>query len=325
MSRCTLALVAGFLVLGWADIGNAKQRLDAAELLKKADAPHEAFSEGVIRLRVVVNEKDKKPALAALQLFVKGTDKSLLVFREGKQEGRKILTQGDRVFLLVPGGTRPIAVSKTQRLLGAAAFGDIARMRFAEEYDGKLRPEEEKVADLDGETACRVLDLVAKRKGAGYPTAVDVDRKGRRARAPAPPFPPLREGGEGRLVHELRPQGPDRDDVDPRPPPGRRRERDRPHLRTVPAAAVGLRHLHSRGSDRGALRRGYSRTKMFFAAQISLSCFGQTVTLTSPRCALRSSSMVVRDWPMPPPIDSGISSFRIAWWYGSFRKSSLAR
>ena len=34
--------------------------------------------------------------------------------------------------------------------------------------------------------------------------------------------------------------------------------------------------------------------------------------------------MKVRDWPMPPPIDSGISSFRIAWWYGSFRKSSLA-
>ena len=30
----------------------------------------------------------------------------------------------------------------------------------------------------------------------------------------------------------------------------------------------------------------------------------------------------MRDWPMPPPIDSGISSLRIAWWYGSSRKSS---
>jgi len=49
---------------------------------------------------------------------------------------------------------------------------------------------------------------------------------------------------------------------------------------------------------------------------------GQTVTLTSPRCALRSRSIVVRDCPMPPPIESGIWSFRIAWWYGSLRKSS---
>ena len=59
--------------------------------------------------------------------------------------------------------------------------------------------------------------------------------------------------------------------------------------------------------------RRYSSTLMFFFRQISLSCFGQTVTLTSPRCALRSRSIVVRDWPMPPPIDSGIWSFRIAW------------
>jgi len=59
--------------------------------------------------------------------------------------------------------------------------------------------------------------------------------------------------------------------------------------------------------------RAYSSTWMFFFRQMSLSCFGHTVTLTSPRCALRSSSIVVRDWPIPPPIDSGIWSFRIAW------------
>ena len=58
--------------------------------------------------------------------------------------------------------------------------------------------------------------------------------------------------------------------------------------------------------------RDYSSTWMFFFRQISLSCFGHTVTLTSPRCALRSSSIVVRDCPIPPPIDSGIWSFRIA-------------
>ena len=57
-------------------------------------------------------------------------------------------------------------------------------------------------------------------------------------------------------------------------------------------------------------------------AHISFSTRGQTVTLTSPRCAFRSRSIIVRDWPMPPPMESGISSFMIARWYGSSRKSS---
>ena len=58
---------------------------------------------------------------------------------------------------------------------------------------------------------------------------------------------------------------------------------------------------------------------MFFFSQIRFSSFGHTVTLTSPRCAFWSRSITVRDWPIPPPIESGIWSIRIAWWYGSFR------
>ncbi len=57
----------------------------------------------------------------------------------------------------------------------------------------------------------------------------------------------------------------------------------------------------------------YSRTKMCLRAHISFRIFGQTVTLTSPKCAFLSSSISVRDCPMPPPIESGTSSFRIAW------------
>jgi len=135
---------------------------DPAALLLRADAPHDRFSEGVIHLRVVVNERGKKPLENLLELFVKGTDASLCVFREGKQAGRKILTVGNKVWLIVPGASRPVPVSKSQRLMGAASFGDIARLRFADEYAGTLRPG-------DGDF---VLDLTAKRKGAAYPAAV---------------------------------------------------------------------------------------------------------------------------------------------------------
>jgi len=135
---------------------------DPAALLARADAPHDRFSEGIIHLRVVVNERGKQPLENLLELFVRGTDASLCVFREGKQTGRKILTVGDKVWLIVPGASRPVPVSKSQRLMGAASFGDIARLRFADEYEGTLRPG-------DGDF---VLDLTAKRKGAAYPAAV---------------------------------------------------------------------------------------------------------------------------------------------------------
>lgn len=54
----------------------------------------------------------------------------------------------------------------------------------------------------------------------------------------------------------------------------------------------------------------YSRTWMFFFAQMSFRILGQTLTDTSPRCALRSKSMRVRDWPMP--VLGGIWIFRMA-------------
>jgi hypothetical protein len=166
------AAVATVLILVSANARSEAPAVDLAGMLRGADAPHDAFPEGVIRLRVLVNERGKPPPANVLELFVKGTDQSLLVFREGKQKGRKILTLGDRVFLIVPGASRPIPVSKTQRLMGAASFGDIARVRFADEYEATLRPGEQPVKGEGGETLCRVLDLVAKRAGSAYPTAV---------------------------------------------------------------------------------------------------------------------------------------------------------
>jgi hypothetical protein len=63
-----------------------------------------------------------------------------------------------------------------------------------------------------------------------------------------------------------------------------------------------------------AMRGAYSSTLIPCFAEISFRIFGHTVTLTSPRCAFLRIAICVRDWPIPPPIDSGTSPFRIAWW-----------
>ena len=172
MSRGGFGAIASILSLAYANALSQAPTADPAAMLSRADAPHDAFQEGVIRLRVVVRERGREPVANLLELFARGTDQSLCVFREGKQKGRKILTLGDRVFLIVPGASRPVPVSKSQRLMGAASFGDIAQLRFADTYQATLRPDEEPVAGKDGETPCHVLDLKAVRAGSAYPTAV---------------------------------------------------------------------------------------------------------------------------------------------------------
>jgi len=67
----------------------------------------------------------------------------------------------------------------------------------------------------------------------------------------------------------------------------------------------------ARGQDSAG---SYFSTKMLCFSQTSCNCLGQTVTVTSPKCALRSRSIWTRPWPMPPPMDSGIWSFIIMLW-----------
>src|SRR5262245_418302 len=109
--------------------------LDPAAMLHRADAPYDAFPEGVIRVLVSVSEAGKDPAVARMDLYVKGRDRSLCVIRDGKQKGRKILTVGDKVWLVLPTATKPVPVSKSQRLMGAASFADVASLELSGQYE----------------------------------------------------------------------------------------------------------------------------------------------------------------------------------------------
>ncbi|MBZ5638592.1 MAG: outer membrane lipoprotein-sorting protein [Acidobacteriia bacterium] len=136
----------------------------AHDLLLAADSAWHPIEEGVISLRAVVRERDGTAAASGLDVYVKGSDKVLCVFREGRQQGRRILVVGSRVWLIVPGSKRPVAVSANQRLLGAASVADVARLRLADEFQGSPRSGPE----LVGSTPCWVLDLTAKSPRASY-------------------------------------------------------------------------------------------------------------------------------------------------------------
>ena len=168
--------------------------IPAQELLRAADATRHVIEEGVISVRVLVRAGDETPALSELDVYVKGPNRTLCVFREGKQKARKVLVIGDRVWLIVPGSKRPIPVSANQRLLGGASVADLARLRLAEEFEGTLREGVESVED----TPCWVLDLKARSAKASYAAGVlwvgQEDRLPRRLRLT------LRSGKEAKEI-----------------------------------------------------------------------------------------------------------------------------
>ena len=141
---------------------------DIESWLKEADATRNAFDEAVITARASQVTDGKVTGSADFEVYTKGRDRGLIVFRGGSNSGRKVLTNGSRMWLIVPGASRPIPVTPNQRLLGGASMGDVARLRFSEDFTAVLRPEPETV----GGKSCRVLDLTAKSPGAPYPHVV---------------------------------------------------------------------------------------------------------------------------------------------------------
>jgi len=136
----------------------------AGTMLLLADQTLHPITEGSVRIRSTVTRPGASPVVSEVEVLVQGEEHALCIFRAGPLAGRRILMAGDRVWLLVPGTTRPIPVSANQRLLGGASIGDLARLRFASEFIATPRPG---VETVDG-FPCRVLDLSARGPGASY-------------------------------------------------------------------------------------------------------------------------------------------------------------
>ncbi len=79
-------------------------------------------------------------------------------------KGTKYIVADGKMWYHKPNLSRPVPISRRQRLIGRAAVGDIAAMSFLDDYSV------DSVADgeFNGE-ACRVFSLVENSKDANYP------------------------------------------------------------------------------------------------------------------------------------------------------------
>jgi hypothetical protein len=154
----------------------ARAEDDAAALLSAADRVREAWSEATLTLKVTTTRPGAAPSTATIAVDVKGLEMARVRFTGKGDEGKMLLSRGNDAWLILPGTKNPIHVPKSQRLAGGFAAADIARTRFAQDYDAVVEREE----SLPSGPAS-VLRLMAKKgRSPSYPVVrLWVDRKER--------------------------------------------------------------------------------------------------------------------------------------------------
>ena len=101
-------------------------------------------------------EREKEETLK-FNISSRGFDLLAVYTAPPRQRNARLLMVNRNMWFHRPGLSKPVPISQRQRLLGKAAYGDLAATNYAEEYDATLLSEEE----LDGEW-CLVFDLKAK-------------------------------------------------------------------------------------------------------------------------------------------------------------------
>lgn len=134
----------------------------AAELLRKADAYRGNFDSAVFKVRLTNYDGDRMSEEADFEVSVKD-ENSLVKFLSVRSKGQSLLMRGDDMWFFLPAVARPVRITPIQRLLGNVSNGDLARLRYALDYQASLA----EVTEVEG-VPCTVLDLTAQRKGATY-------------------------------------------------------------------------------------------------------------------------------------------------------------
>lgn len=145
----------------------------AEQLLANVDRTRNGWSSFVVDVKINNFKNGKAADQNAYQVFIKGTDRTLVKFMSPQDKGKSLLMLGEAMWLYLPTASRPIRVTPLQRLSGNASNGDIAQTNLTANYAARVVGEE----TVRG-VASWVLELNATRKSATYQTVrLWVDKK----------------------------------------------------------------------------------------------------------------------------------------------------
>lgn len=110
--------------------------------LRAEDAPEltvldsARIMDGNVRVdtRIDVFEQDERVRSSEYEVYVGTERRSLALVRSGREAGQKVLMLDDQFWLFLPSSQRPIRITPMQKMLGEASIGDIASLRWQEDY-----------------------------------------------------------------------------------------------------------------------------------------------------------------------------------------------
>lgn len=156
-------LGALFLMIASAADATPPGEPSAEAILKEADEARGSISGLAWQVAIESTENERVLDTLEYDIKVRAFNVAGMSLAPPKYRGNKILMLNSSMWFYKPGLSRPVPISQRQKLMGDAAYGDIAATNYAEYYDATRLPD----ALVDGE-ACYVFDLKARNEKVTY-------------------------------------------------------------------------------------------------------------------------------------------------------------
>ena len=135
----------------------------ADELVYKADQYRQSTDNLKVTSLIKLYKDGQLDKERIYDVYIKPDRKSLVISQSPSEKGQRVLMIDDKFWMLLPKTKRPIRITPMQKLLGEASTGDIASMRWSEDYSAEFIASHE-----SSDSGYNELRLSAKRKGVTY-------------------------------------------------------------------------------------------------------------------------------------------------------------
>jgi outer membrane lipoprotein-sorting protein len=132
------------------------------EVLRRADEARGNL-EGVKWIVHIVSKENNRKQERRLEVKSKGYDFLAVYVAPPRVKNQQVLMVDHNMWFMKPGLRKPVPISPRQRLIGGAAYGDIAATNYADDYEVTILSE-----DMFGNEPCYLFDLKAVARNATY-------------------------------------------------------------------------------------------------------------------------------------------------------------
>ena len=138
------------------------EALTTQEILHAADEARGNL-EGITWIVGIRSVRSNKISTMNLSVKARGFDIVAENLAPAKYKGNKLIMLKGSMWFYKPGLAKPVPISKRQKLLGNAVYGDIAATDYADDYKSVMLKDE-----IIGQEPCYTFDLTAKNKNSTY-------------------------------------------------------------------------------------------------------------------------------------------------------------